>query len=129
MRHLYIYYQHYHMGFLPVFIVGSQFKETWQIVLRAYFFRYYDLNQPYPVSHTISDTLETIPFCYQFMEDFPHHKAEPRKNVPNHCWAQEYIRAAISEQQVPSFATLVLPHNSIKIVDLIYPILPFNQNW
>jgi hypothetical protein len=29
---------------------------------------------------------------------------------------------AISEHQVPSFATLALPHNSIKIVDLIsYP--------
>ena len=36
---------------------------------------------------------------------------------------------AISEHQVPSFATLALPHNSIKIVDLIYPILPFNQYW
>jgi hypothetical protein len=24
------------------------------------------------------------------MENFPHHKAEPQKNVPNHCWAQEY---------------------------------------
>jgi hypothetical protein len=90
MRHLYIYYQHYHMGFLPVFVVGSQYKETWRIVLRAYFFRYYDLNEPYPVSHTISNTLETIPFCYQLMEDFPHHKAEPQKNVPNHYWAKEY---------------------------------------
>jgi hypothetical protein len=84
------YYQHYHMAFLPVFVVGSQYKETWRIVLRAYLFRYYDLNQPYPVLHTISDTLETIPFCYRFMENFPHHKAEPQKNVPNHCWAQEY---------------------------------------